>query len=141
MTLRDSAICLLAAVYHESCRPSVAAGDTLAHTVGQARPFTEFPQLSDEARRGRELTAENLLGRFGFSTGSSMMIQPWVDDLAQAIHECEREAVELGLVVVKLNPPRPWIPFADLPEPAQEGRRGQARYLLERFRITASAVN
>lgn len=52
-----SAIYLLAALYHESGRPSVAAGNTLAHTVGQARPFTEFADLDVEARMGRVLTA------------------------------------------------------------------------------------
>lgn len=147
-----SAICLLAALYHESGRPSVAAGNTLAHTVGQARPFTEFAELDVEARMGRVLTAKTMMERFSFESidggpaqSADLSRQPGggliaanpaaVEAVAQAIHECERPAIERGWVVVKLNPPRPWIPFGELPAPAQEGRRGQARYLLERVRI------
>lgn len=136
-----SAIYLLAALYHESGRPSVAAGNTLAHTVGQARPFTEFADLDVEARMGRVLTARTMMERFSFESidgpaaqSGDLSRQPGggliaaspaaVEAVAQAIHECERPAIE-----------RPWIPFGELPAPAQEGRRGQARYLLERVRI------
>jgi hypothetical protein len=132
-------ITLMAVIYHESGRPSVAAGSTLAHSLGQGRPFAEFAEIRPEARRGRELTAERLLQRFlflGLHTRDHNT-QVEVEDLARAIHECERKAIELGLVVVVLDPPRPWIEFDALPEQAQEGRRNQARYLLERFVVVA----
>lgn len=130
---------LLAVIYHESGRPSVAAGTTLAHSLGQGRPFTEWPDLRQEAKDGREMTAAALLERFAFGTCyrtlSPARLREQVEALAPAIHECEREAVEQGLVAVVLDPPRPWIPFAELPEAAQEGRRNQARYLLARFAV------
>ena len=130
---------LLAVLYHESGRSSVAAGTTLAHSVGQGRPFTEWPDLRQEAKDGREMTAAALLERFAFGTCyrtlSPARLREQVEALAPVIHECEREAVEQGLVAVVLDPPRPWIPFVELPEAAQEGRRNQARYLLARFAI------
>jgi hypothetical protein len=126
-------ITIMAAVYHESGRPSVASGHTLAHAVGQARPFTEFTGLSADARRGRELTAERLLERFDFHNFDYSAPAIDMEDVARGIHEAEREAVDRGWTVVKLAPPRPWIAFDDLPEQAQEGRRNQARYFLERF--------
>lgn len=137
---------LLAALYHESGRISVAAGDTLAHSVGQARPFTEFGDLEVDARDGRLLTAMNLEQRIhisGFRPATSLNepadqaeFQADVEWLARAIHDAEREAIELGKVVIKLNPPRPWIPFEQLPEAAQAGRRRQATFFLARFDIT-----
>lgn len=126
-------ITLLAAIYHDSGRPSVASGHTLAHAFGQARPFTEFNGLSFDARRGRELTAARLLERFEFCNFERSAPAIDAEVLARGIHEAEREAVDRGWTVVKLDPPRPWIPFDDLPEQAQEGRRNQARYFLERF--------
>ena len=131
---------ILAALYHESGRTSVAVGDTLAHTAGQARPFTEFGDLPRDAREGRLMTAENLARRIrvvGFADQPSLssVYDADVDRLAGIIHECEREAIEAGKVVVKLNPPRPWIPFADLPPQAQAGRRRQAMFFLGRFSI------
>lgn len=143
-------ITFLAALYHESGRASVQRGETLAHAAGQARPFTEFPDLSLEARRGRELTAQHLLERFEFGTRVTAaedvrfgLSEPEasfdsdIDMLAEAIHDCERDAIERGWVVVKLDPPRPFTPFADLPPQAQQGRRNQARWFLERFQVTA----
>lgn len=143
--MRDLAplITILAALYHESGRQSVAIGATLAHSVGQARPFTEYADLRHEARLGRELTAEMLLGRFEF--GSLPRAEglepttPYVDALAEAIHECERPAIDRGWTVIQLDPPHPWIPFSDLPPQAQEGRRNQARYFLARFDVRALA--
>lgn len=133
----DALIPLLAALYHESSRPSVAAGDTLAHAVRQARPFTQWGDLRVAAQRGRELTAQHLLAQFDFRVrrGIGRASDDAVEHLAQAIHEAERDAVERGWTVVKLDPPRPWMPWAELPAPAQEGRRRQARYLLERFDV------
>lgn len=135
---------ILAALYHESGRTSVAAGDTLAHTAGQARPFAEFNSIRDAAREGRLLTAANLEQRIridGFAARDPDSYGPIEehakinDKLARVIHEAEREAIELGWTVVKLEPPRPWIPFDDLPEAAQAGRRRQAAYFLSRFEI------
>lgn len=136
MTAPSPASALLAALYHESCRPGVAAGTTLAHAVGQARPFTEFADLSADAMRGRINTASELLGRYSIAHTVDRMERASdheVEQLAQAIHECEKTAVDRGWTVVKLDPPRPWITFADLPEPAQAGRRKQAKYLLDRL--------
>lgn len=125
---------LLAVLLHESGRAPVAAGQTLAHAVAppQARPFVEWPDLPAEVQLGRRVTARNLLECFDVGeVFPDLGTEPVsVDQLAAAIHECEREAIERGLVLVKLD--RPWIPFGELPEQAQEGRRRQARYLLAR---------
>jgi hypothetical protein len=130
---------VLAALYHESSRVSVAAGDTLAHSAGQARPFTEFGDLEEDARDGRLLTAMNLEQRIQITglidLNRSKYAAETVERLAYTIHEAEREAIELGKVVVKLNPPRPWIPFEQLPEVAQAGRRRQAAFFLARFEV------
>jgi len=126
---------LFAAIYHEGGRPSVAAGNTLAHSVGQARPFTEFADLEPDAQHGRMTTAGLILAAvepWCPATGSQPLADA-VDWLARIIHNAERTAIENGWVVIKLNPPRPWIPFDELPEVAQAGRRGQATYLLSRF--------
>lgn len=129
-----AAITLLAVILHESGRAPVADGQTLAHAVQspQVRPFIEWADLPAEVQAGRRLTAGNLLKRYNVGEvipdfGTEPVS---VDDLATAIHECERDAIDRGFVLVKLN--RPWIPFVDLPEQAQEGRRRQARYLLAR---------
>lgn len=126
---------LLAILYHESGRAPVAAGETLSHAVQspQARPFVEWPSLPSDARAGRLMTARALLERYDISVViPDLGTEPVsVDDLARAIHECERGAVEAGLVLVKLD--RPWVAFADLPAQAQEGRRRQAQYLLARL--------
>lgn len=145
MNLHTS-ILLLAALYHESVRFSVKQGQTLAHAVGQPRPvFTEFADLPADALRGRMLTAELLLRTHDLAPLDSMMntvqVEPDVDALARAIHRAERGAVRRGLVVVKLSPPRPWIPFEELPELAQNGRRHQARFFLSRFVVRGRAMN
>lgn len=137
---RHTSILLLAALYHESGRYAVQQGQTLAHAVGQPRPaFTEFADLPHDALCGRMLTAELLLRTHDIRSLDSMMnvpqVEPDVDALARAIHQAERGAIRRGLVVVKLNPPRPWIPFEELPEAAQNGRRHQARYFLSRFKV------
>mgnify|MGYP003425448851 CR=1 FL=1 len=46
------------------------------------------------------------------------------------------KTITTSALVVKLNPPRPWIPFEELPEPAQAGRRRQAVFFLARFTVT-----
>lgn len=122
---------LLAILFHAP----VAAGQTLAHAVQspQARPFVEWPDLPAEVQKGRRLTAANLLSRFNVDADPfpDLGTEPVsADTLAAEIHAAEREAVDRGLVLVKLN--RPWVEFSDLPEQAQEGRRRQARYLLAR---------
>lgn len=142
---------VLTALYHESGRSSVAAGDTLAHSVGQAKPFTEFDALTGDAREGRLLTATNLMQRIVFTglVPTTSLNEPLdqaehltkVAWLAVVIHDSEREAIERGLVVVKLNPPRPWIPFADLPDVAKAGRRRQAAFFLNRFTIEAVSAS
>lgn len=131
---------LLAAHYHESVRVSVAAGHTLAHATGQAKPFTELADLSTDALRGRLLTAAELLKRFDITGVATLLVAgapdpEQVQKLAQALHECERPAIDKGWVVVKLDPPRPWIAFADMPAVAKQGRFHQACYLLSRFAI------
>ena len=141
---------ILAVVYHDSGRPSVAAGSTLAHSLGQGRPFVEYRDLRPQARQGREMTAQGLLQRFVFNSITLFAADQHsrgnppaeadvgaidVDTLARGIHECERPAIEAGMVAVVLDPPRPWIPFDALPAQAQDGRRSQARYLLDRFFI------
>ena len=133
---------LFAALYHESVRASVDSGNTLANAERQARPFTEYGRVTDEVRRGREMTAERLLEQFEFTsrdrsaaTGARAIPETLVNALAVSIHAAERDAVEAGLVAVKLNPPRPWTSFEQLPPQAQAGRKLQARWFLERFDV------
>ena len=136
MQTKPPATIILAAIYHESGRASVQSGATLAHAVGQAKPFTEYGDLRPEARQGREMTATELLRRLKFNSRTGFEpTTPAVDDLAATIHECERPAIDRGWTVIVLDPPRPWIPFAELPEGAREGRRNQARYFLARFDV------
>jgi len=57
-----------------------------------------------------------------------------VESLARELHEAGREAVMLGMVVNNLG--KPFLGWNEIPEHAREGRRIQARYLLNRFCIT-----
>lgn len=129
-----TAVYLLAVLLHESGRQPVAEGKTLAHALKspQVRPFAEWPDLPADVQNGRRMTARGLLELFHIGEPfPDFGTDPVSDrDLAEAIHESERKAVEAGTVVVKLN--RPWTPFADLPPEAQEGRLMQARYLKAR---------
>lgn len=132
--MQRTAVCLLAILFHESGRASVAAGNTLAHVFDptRTRPFVEWSALPEHVQRGRLMTADNLLNRFGIAEpGQGESVDVGV--LASAIHEAERDAVAQGLVLVKFD--RPWVPLAELPEPAQAGRFRQASYLLERMTI------
>lgn len=137
MTLINTTAILLATLIHDAGRQPVAAGQTLAHAVDPAktRPFIEFSALPEHVRQGRLLTATRLLQTVEIAGLAVEDPEPHapetVDWLAAEIHNAERAAVDAGLVLVKLN--RPWVAFADLPEQAQEGRRGQARYLLGRL--------
>lgn len=135
---------VLAALYHESGRTSVATGETMAHANNQAKPFAEFADIEQDAREGRLLTAQNLEQRVRFVGVIDPTREKYdavaVDELARIIHDSEREAIELGKVVVKLNPPRPWIPFDQLPDVAQAGRRRQAVFFLTRFTLEMSAT-
>lgn len=56
------------------------------------------------------------------------------ETLAKLLHEAGREAV-LALQVVNIVPGQGFQEWDALPERAREGRRSQARYLLERFDI------
>lgn len=61
------------------------------------------------------------------------------ETLAQSLHEAGREAVTQGATVAAEKfgeTTRTFIEWADLPDAAKEGRRIQARWLLERFFIT-----
>lgn len=149
-----AAVLLFAILYHESCRHPVLAGTTLAHSVGQSRPFTEFADLRPEAMAGRIMTASTILERFdvpgvqrwmrhadvadntNYSPDADIAregLRADIENLAIAIHDAERGAVEKGWAAVALDPPRPWIIFSELPSLAQEGRRSQARFLLARI--------
>lgn len=129
-----TAIYLLAVMLHESGRQLVAEGKTLAHALKspQVRPFSEWPDLPAEVQHGRRMTARGLLELFHVGEPfPDLGTDPVSDrDLAEAIHESERKAVEAGRVVVSLG--RPWTPFDELPEIAREGRMMQARYLKAR---------
>ena len=56
------------------------------------------------------------------------------ESLAKLLHEAGREAVAQGAVVNRI-PGQGFIEWDDLPAHAQEGRRLQARYLLERLLV------
>jgi hypothetical protein len=58
-----------------------------------------------------------------------------VEKLAQLLHEAGREAVARGLVVRTDVPVRPFVEWPDLAEFAREGRRVQARYLIDHGNI------
>lgn len=133
-------VLLLASQLHESGRAPVRAGETLAHAVQspQVRPFVEWADLPPEVVVGRTMTAARLLAAFEVvhhapDAAYDDINDQMVVDLAAAIHEAERSAIDGGYVLVKLN--RPWIPYAELPEQAQAGRKRQAFYLLQRYRF------
>lgn len=134
----------LARNVHESGRAPVAAGQTLAHAVQspQVRPFIEWADLPPHVIAGRIVTAAGLLAAYDITPHVPDVAYDDINDamvaeLAAAIHTAERKAIENELVLVKLN--RPWVPFAELPEQAQAGRKRQAFYLLQRFTFAARA--
>lgn len=62
-----------------------------------------------------------------------------VEKLAMMLHEAGREAVARNLVVRNDVPVRPFVEWQDLTEDAKEGRRVQARYLIDHavdFRVS-----
>ncbi len=59
-----------------------------------------------------------------------------VKTLARELHEAGREAVEKRLVVRDDVPVMPFVEWDAITENAREGRRIQARWLLERYRVT-----
>lgn len=62
-----------------------------------------------------------------------------IEDLARILHEAGREAVEKGNTVAAGkfgDPSRKFLEWGEISESAREGRRIQARYLLERFVIS-----
>lgn len=139
----DPFVYTLARHVHDSGRAPVAAGQTLAHAVQspQVRPFIEWIDLPPHVIAGRIVTAAGLLAAYDITPHVSVAYDDindaMVADLAAAIHTAERKAIENELVLVKLN--RPWVPFEDLPEQAQAGRKRQAFYLLQRFAFAAHA--
>ena len=63
-----------------------------------------------------------------------------VEMLAMLLHEGGRKAVETGKVLVD-HGGRPFVEWFDLPEHAKEGRRIQARFLLDgRRRLAVQAL-
>lgn len=135
----------LAEQVHLSGRAPVDAGQTLAHAVQspQVRPFIEWPDLPPHVVVGRTMTACALLAAFEVvphvpDVAYDDINDAMVAELADAIHTAERAAIDSGHVLVKLN--RPWIPYAELPEQAQAGRKRQAFYLLQRYRFSPRPV-
>jgi hypothetical protein len=57
-----------------------------------------------------------------------------IEELARALHEAGREAVQGGYVVNVVKG-QPFFEWDELPEPAKEGRRIQARWLMERYEV------
>lgn len=61
-----------------------------------------------------------------------------VETLAKELHEAGREAFEAGTTVAQAQQKDKVFPFVEwdvLTEQAKEGKRIQARHLLEKFRI------
>jgi len=64
-----------------------------------------------------------------------------IEELAKALHEAGREAVLKGKTVAKSMPemnlqaPPKFLEWNEITEDAKEGRRIQARYLIDRFVI------
>ena len=58
-----------------------------------------------------------------------------IEQLAKELHLAGKEAVERGLVVNKSA--NSFLSWEDITEEAREGRRVQARYLLDKFEIHA----
>lgn len=54
-----------------------------------------------------------------------------VEKLARILHESGREAVEKRLIYRDDVPVKPFCEWGDLHEPAREGRRSMARFLIE----------
>jgi hypothetical protein len=144
---QEIAVLELARLIHWAGRAPVAAGQTLAHAVDPAkvRPFVPWEELPPHVIAGRVITAAQVMALyevemvgvqtayyFGFGQLDAFD-GAVVESLAEALHGAERKAVELGLVLVKLD--RPWVEFKDLPEQAQAGRRRQAVYLLQRVKF------
>jgi hypothetical protein len=63
--------------------------------------------------------------------GGKVMDNP-IDVLARILHESGREAVAQRKIYRDDVPIKPFAEWADLPEPAKEGRRMMARYLVDR---------
>jgi hypothetical protein len=57
------------------------------------------------------------------------------EELAKELHEAGRKAVEMNCVVRRDIPVKGFIEWDQLDEPAREGRRIQADYLLGKFHI------
>ena len=75
-------------------------------------------------------------------TGIEKYAHVWAETLAREIHEAQREPVETGKTLTRAlgSEPYPFIEWKDLPEKAKEGRRMQARYLIERYHIIPKLV-
>lgn len=69
---------------------------------------------------------------------SSYYSAAYIDGFAKILHEAGREAVEKGATVAAENfgePTRKFLSWDEISEQAREGRRIQARYILDRFMI------
>ena len=63
-----------------------------------------------------------------------------IEELARELHEAGRAAVEAGATVAAEKfgeKTRKFLEWDEITEPAREGRRIQARYLLARYNITS----
>jgi hypothetical protein len=63
-----------------------------------------------------------------------------IESLARILHEAGREAVARALVLNKVPGGQAFVEWDQLPEHACEGRRIQARYLLERDLIVTQRL-
>lgn len=66
-----------------------------------------------------------------------------VEELARQLHEAGRAAVESGQTVAASkfgDESRRFLEWSEITEQTREGRRMQARYLLEKYAITAREV-
>jgi hypothetical protein len=62
-----------------------------------------------------------------------------IEELAKELHEAGREAVEKGATVAAEkfgDVTRRFMDWDEITEPAKEGRRIQARYLLNKFNVS-----
>lgn len=101
---------ILAHQIHESGRASVSSGQTLAHTVEPAktRPFIEWDALPPRVIAGRVITAAGLLTAYNVTkhvpdVAYDDINDAMVSELAEAIHNAERKAIEGGFVLIQLD--------------------------------------
>lgn len=64
-----------------------------------------------------------------------------IEDLAKLLHESGRGAVARNLTLNREELARPFVEWPDLPDYAREGRREQARYLIQHAREVARLLS